>query len=108
MMQILKIRKPNAALHTAIREDKLQLYTVKIEAEKLKLVYRNESALKSLRLQIDTALPSHLRKEELFKQFKLRDFESIAINRYMGYTTFKCRKIVFEDQDGDVFALEVN
>lgn len=106
-MKIMKIRKPNSDLRGVINEDRLDPHSVTVEANKLKIVYRNEKDLRTLRLLIETPIPSHLMNGEVFKTFKLRDFESISVSRYMGYTTFKCRKITFEDQDGDAFSLEV-
>lgn len=105
-MKVMKISKPNAALKEVIRQNKLNLYSVKMTETVLKLVYRNEEDKKSLRLQIETLIPSHL-NEELLKSLKLVDFETVGVTRYMGYTTMKCRKITFADSDGDVFSLEV-
>ena len=106
-MKIMKIRKPNAALHAAIKSNKLKVHDVKVSQSRLKIVYRNEEDLRTLRLLIETDIPSHLMDADLFRQFRLRDFETIAISKYMGYTTMKCRKIIFEDADGDQFELEV-
>lgn len=106
-MSIIKIRKPNDDLKRVIDQKKLSLYKVTVSEDSLKIVYRNEEDFRALRLLIETAIPSHLLDDEIFKSFVLKDFEVEKVSKYMGHTTFKCRKIVFEDQDGDRFALEV-
>lgn len=107
-MKITKIRTPNAALRAVIKSDKLKVHDVKVDRSKLKITYRNAEDLRTLRLSIETEIPSHLIDDKLFQKFRLIDFETVAITKYMGYTTMKCRKIVFADEDGDQFALEVS
>lgn len=106
-MSILQIKKPNDELAKVIRERKLTLHSVSATDNKLKIVYRNVEDKKTLRLSIETKIPSHLLDEEIYSSFRLKTFEVVRISKYMGYSTMVCRKITFEDADGDEFSLEV-
>lgn len=107
-MSTVKVRKPNDELLSDLNNGRFDFKSSECTDSFTKIVLSNTSKDgKVLRLKINSEMPEAYYGKNTLKDFMVLDFEVILVNKYMGYNTFVCKKIVMKDNSGNEIALEL-